>query len=1269
MEKLFKYNWSIQARLILFFIFFGITISTSHFLTRDAFDSLEKYQVILNKANQNRDYIDQIAIHTNQILANRTQAKALLTDDIARFQINLDLLKRGGEELLNNKRIHLPPCEASLLPQLQQIENLWNQYRTKAEYILAQETFTNISKEGKNELSQSINQSAEYIEQNRGRLTALKTQFINAYADISETRKNQVDTWLLALLFLNLFLIVIGFILIHSILIQPLRQIRTVAKQIGEGELNKKVNYTAKNEVGVVALAINDMVDKIKNATDFIKSIEKGDLSVSYTGANGHAQDKDTLAGALLNMREKMKTVAIEEEERNWSTKGQALFGEILQTYNDDTETLSYEIISNLVKYLDANQGGLFIVNDNDLDNIHLDLIASYAFNRRRYLEKVIKVGEGLVGQSFKDADTIYITDIPENYVDITSGLGGAQPKSVLVVPLKLSDRVYGAMEIASFYEIKEYQIQFLEKLSENIASNLYAARANEQTKKLLSEYQKIAERLSKQEQEIRANLQAREQAQVEMQKNQEALAVQSMAIKSTLITVELGIDRKILTANDLFLQATKYSLDEIIGRDHSILVPDNQTDNSNYERLWRDLKAGIARTGEFKRLDKFGNEIWLRATYSPIKDKNGNPFKVLKLAFDVTEDKKLRLDFKEQLDSFRRSSAIIEFDINGKIIEVNENFLDLMEYNRDQIIGQEHSILVPQEERDSRAYQALWHKLRQGSYHIGEVKLVTKTGRTIWFQGSFNPILDLNGKPYKIIEVIIDITDRKTAESKMWATQAELQAKEANLIALLNNTDDAIYTINPNYRITLLNDSTRKLFEKIGAGVRVSSNVLESLPKNYYYIWKAYYDRALGGDKFSIEQAIFSEETAQKIYLSVYFNPIIADNQELKGVAIFARDITARKQRELDIAEFTKKQATRTARIIENQKLNFQNATQQYETELKQLKLDTSRLQKQQGSSQSLLNFLLRIDTLAICINQDYLIIQMNDRAKKTFREWNFYLQPDYLLTDTFPQVKFEAWKNHLDRAFDGEQFSITQIFRHKISRSARAFVINFTPIKDEIGFVNQVFITGVEITQAIKETKKRKIKTKNPPIVNQPGDNYQKNVEIFQQLFGRIKKGDNGINKPTQQVLDNQQIKTKDKELPLEVKELVLPEVFHAKLATNNDELAILIDKEAYVIAYNSMAWSVIHRWRLYLQPQYYLPDLFPMKKFSDWFELIQRGLNGENFTVREIFIHRTSHKIFIFEIQFVPEYADNQQVNGLVIKAKDVSAFVNPKQIYKT
>lgn len=1235
MSKIIKNNWSIRVTVSIFFFAFIIANTSTYFLTHSSFTSLEKYQIVLDQVGRNRELVEQIVIYCNQLadpqastkLKSRRQTlKNTLAGDITRFDENLQKLINGDELFIEDQKVIIPTVPEAE-KDLRNIEKVWDD-----EFSLAAQDFYMLNLfqiNGDNRVrTDRAQQALEIIQDSERKLVNYHNQLIDTYTRLFVNEKNQTDKNLQIFLVINIALIALFFIVMQLWLMRPLSQISRVAERIGTGDLTQKINYESRNEVGYVAAAINEMVDKIRNATNFIKSIEKGNLSVSYTGLNGISVDKDTLAGALLNMREKMKAVALEEEARNWSTKGLARFGQILQTYNDDTEKLSYEIISNVVKYLDANQGGLFIVNDDNEEDIHLDLIACYAFNKRKFIQRTVGVGEGLVGQSFKDADTIYITDIPENYVDITSGLGGAQPKSVLVVPLKLNEQVYGAIELASFEEFKEYEVDFLEKLSENIASNLYAARANEKTKRLLIESNNITEQMRSQELTLRRNLEVLEDTKQQMQKNQEALAAQSFAIKSTLITVEMNMDREILSANDLFLKATKYSSDELMGQTHRILIPPSQVDKNQYEKLWRDLKAGRPHSGEYKRVAKDGSEIWLRATYSPIKDNLGMPYKILKLAFDVTEDKRLRLDFKEQLDSFKRSSAVVEFDLEGKIIDTNDNFLDLMEYSRDEIIGQDHTVIVPDEEKHAKSYRALWHKLKQGSYHIGEVKRITKSGKTVWFQGSFNPILDLNGRPYKIIEFIIDITDRKIAERRMFSTQEELQAKEANLTALINNTDDAIYTIGPNYRMTLLNESARRFYEKLGASVRISSSVLDVLPSNYYYIWKNYYDRALNGEKFSVEQPIFSDKTSQKFYLSVYFNPIIDDQEKVTGVAIFARDITNRKERELDIAEFAKKQATRTTRIIENQKQALQRATKEFESEKLLLKDRILKKEQEIIKVSNELTFTKYIDSLVIAIDQEYEVSYYNTKARDIYLDWHLYLQPGYFFPDTFPQNRYSDWKSICDRVLEGKTFHFHKVFPNHYEKQPRIFVISCYPVKNEKHEVTHAVISAQDVTKLAQGIKAHELKNK------------KRLINIYKAIIAE---------KSSQSITTSPK-----KDLLLET--YLPPYDPSTQIVEFPKELSFHIDREYAVKDPSVELKNIFALWDFYLQPDFYIPDAFPQSKFDEWKTYFEQALKGEEVSFEDVFINRKLRKIFFLKISLSPIYDEDQVLKTVLVKVEN-------------
>lgn len=237
------------------------------------------------------------------------------------------------------------------------------------------------------------------------------------------------------------------------------------------------------------------------------------------------------------------------------------------------------------------------------------------------------------------------------------------------------------------------------------------------------------------------------------------SLVSQSNAIGRAQSVIEFNLDGSIVTANENFLNTVGYSLDEIRGKHHRMFVEPAIRDSAVYEEFWAKLKRGDFEAGEYKRLGKGGKEIWLLASYNPILDEKGRPFKVVKLATDVTEQKLRTADLAGQISAIGKSQAVIEFNMDGTIIGANENFLSTVGYTIGEILGRHHSIFVEPAERDSGAYREFWANLNRGDYQAGEFKRVGRGGREVWIQASYNPILDLNGKPFKVVKYASDTT------------------------------------------------------------------------------------------------------------------------------------------------------------------------------------------------------------------------------------------------------------------------------------------------------------------------------------------------------------------------------------------------------------------------------------------------------------------------------------------------------------------------------
>jgi methyl-accepting chemotaxis protein len=235
--------------------------------------------------------------------------------------------------------------------------------------------------------------------------------------------------------------------------------------------------------------------------------------------------------------------------------------------------------------------------------------------------------------------------------------------------------------------------------------------------------------------------------------------AGQIAAVSRAQAVIAFEMDGTIVTANDNFLKALGYTLSEIQGKHHSMFVEQDERGSAAYREFWAKLNRGENQSAEYKRIGKGGREVWILASYNPVLDENGKPFRVVKFATDVTSQKLSTADLAGQISAIGKSQAVIEFNMDGTIIGANQNFLKTVGYSLDEIRGRHHSMFVDPAERDGAAYREFWSALNRGEYQAAEYKRIGKNAREVWIQASYNPILDLNGKPFKVVKYATDTT------------------------------------------------------------------------------------------------------------------------------------------------------------------------------------------------------------------------------------------------------------------------------------------------------------------------------------------------------------------------------------------------------------------------------------------------------------------------------------------------------------------------------
>lgn len=311
-----------------------------------------------------------------------------------------------------------------------------------------------------------------------------------------------------------------------DLITKAIKEIRNAMQNLASGAFPEKLPIRTTEEIGQTKMALNQFLERLQAATTFAFKMGEGDLKAKYD----ERFDNDVLAKSILQMQLKLSEAEERQQKINWVNEGAAKFSEITKNESEDISSLADKILALIIKYLEVNQGALFIVEEKRLIRI-----ATYAYGKKKFIDDAIEIGQGLVGQCALEGQTIYLKEIPRDYVKITSGLGEATPKNVLIIPIKQRNQILGIMELASFHIIEQFKIEFVEKISESIASLIFNKQNAWQTKQLLRESQERAEVLSQQEEEMRQNAEELQATQDEMTRQKLELEMQIVSLKQKL--------------------------------------------------------------------------------------------------------------------------------------------------------------------------------------------------------------------------------------------------------------------------------------------------------------------------------------------------------------------------------------------------------------------------------------------------------------------------------------------------------------------------------------------------------------------------------------------------------------------------------------------------------------------------------------------------------------------------------------------------------------
>ncbi len=571
-----------------------------------------------------------------------------------------------------------------------------------------------------------------------------------------------------------------------TVLTRPIERLQVVLGIVAKGELPKEIKRETNDEIGQMTEAVNNLVQALKRTADFAYQIGKGNYKASFRPMG----DNDTFGNALITMRDSIQDADSKDKQRNWIVSGVAEVGQILREYQT-IELLSEKIIAFITEKINAVQGSFYVVEEDEITQENtIEVSATYAYHKRKYLKKSFRFAEGLVGQAAIEQDIILRTEIPDNYMTISSGLLGEQkPKALLIVPLITDEKVYGVMEFAGLSRFTDTEVNFVREISIIIARTIFNIKVNDRTISLLQESQQMSEELQLQQEVLRQNAEEMESTQEELRKSNARLEEQILEVNRTQKRMQVLLENasEVITIYEKNgkVRYISPSIESILGYEQSELIGTNDVDNVQegskdafrqlFENLLEHPDENITIQYEYRK--KNGDAVWLEATGT---NRLSDPAirGIVINSRDITERRRAEQEsrMRGQMQALSENSPDLIMRINpeGKIFYINPTIKNLT--------GLEPSTLTNKMMRGSELPIAIVKRIeeitekvnRTGNKVLRELEIDSVAGERVM---QTTAIPEYNDQAYleSILVVSHDITERKRTEFEVRETNRKI--------------------------------------------------------------------------------------------------------------------------------------------------------------------------------------------------------------------------------------------------------------------------------------------------------------------------------------------------------------------------------------------------------------------------------------------------------------------------------------------------------------